>query len=95
MKDDFDPTDIKFTFRCQKKWEDLQITDNHEMRFCNECNYHVHSIVNSLDLKKLDSGEECFAVKDIQVGGFTMGRVKKPLIIQIFSLLLNFLEKKT
>ncbi len=62
MKDNLDLTDIKFTFRCQKKWKDLQTTENDDVRFCSECNYHVHSIVDRLDLKKLDLGEECFAV---------------------------------
>jgi hypothetical protein len=66
MKEDFDPVDIKFTFKCQKRWEDLQATDNHDMRFCNECNYHVHSIVDRLDLKKLELGGECFAINIIQ-----------------------------
>jgi hypothetical protein len=79
MEDDLDITDIKFTFRCQKQWEDLQITENHDMRFCNECNYHVHSIVNRLDLKKLDLGEKCFAVKDVPARGFIIGGVEKPL----------------
>jgi hypothetical protein len=69
MKDDLDLTDIKFTFRCQKNWDELQATDNHDVRFCNECNYHVHSIVDRLDLKKLDLGEKCFAVQDSQSDG--------------------------
>jgi hypothetical protein len=81
MKDDLNLTDIKFTFRCQKQWEDLQVTDNHDVRFCNECNYHVHSIVDRLDLKKLELGEECFAVKDIPMKGFRIGGVEKPLPI--------------
>jgi hypothetical protein len=80
MKDELDFTDIKFTFRCPKQWEDLQVTDNHDVRFCTECNYHVHSIVDRLDLKKLDLGEECFAVKDSRVNGiFILGGVEKSL----------------
>jgi hypothetical protein len=80
MKEDLNLTDIKFTFRCQKRWEDLQTTDNHDVRFCSECNYRVHSIVERLDLNKLDLGEECFAVKDSRVEGiFILGGVEKAL----------------
>jgi hypothetical protein len=63
MKNDLNLADIKFTFRCQKKWDDLERTDRHDVRLCNECNYHVHSIVDRLDLRKLDLGGECFSVK--------------------------------
>ncbi len=80
MKDNLDLTDIKFTFRCQKNWDDLQPTDNHDVRFCNECNYHVHSIVDRLDLKKLDLGEKCFAVKDSHSKGiFILGGAERSL----------------
>jgi hypothetical protein len=81
MKDDLDLSDIKFTFRCNKQWEDLQITDNDDVRFCNECNYHVHSIVDRLDLKKLELGEECFAVKSERLRGYMIGGVEKALPI--------------
>jgi hypothetical protein len=82
MKDDLDLADIKFTFRCQKEWKDLQTTENDDVRFCSECNYHVHSIVDRLDLKKLDLGEECFAVTISQPNSqliTIMGGVKKSL----------------
>jgi hypothetical protein len=81
MKDDLDLSDIKFTFRCDKQWEDLQVTDNDDVRFCNECNYHVHSIVDRLDLKKLELGEECFAVKSERLRGYMIGGVEKALPI--------------
>jgi hypothetical protein len=81
MKDDLDLSDIKFTFRCDKQWEDLQVTDNNDVRFCNECNYHVHSIVDRLDLKKLELGEECFAVKSERLRGYMIGGVEKALPI--------------
>jgi hypothetical protein len=78
---DLDLSDIKFTFRCDKRWEDLQVTDNDDVRFCNECNYHVHSIVDRLDLKKLELGEECFAVKSERLKGYMIGGVEKALPI--------------
>ena len=81
MNEDLNLTDIKFTFRCPKKWEDLQVTDNDDVRLCNECKYHVHSIVDRLDLKKLDSGGECFAVKSSLLRGYTIGGVEKALLI--------------
>jgi hypothetical protein len=81
MKDDLDLSDIKFTFRCDKRWDDLQVTDNNDVRFCNECNYHVHSIVDRLDLKKLELGEECFAVKSERLKGYMIGGVEKALPI--------------
>ncbi len=79
MENDLDISDIKFTFRCDKRWEDLQVTNNDDVRFCHECNYQVHSIVERLDLRKLELGEECFAVKSERLKGYIIGGVEKSL----------------
>jgi hypothetical protein len=81
MKDNLDLSDIKFTFHCDKRWDDLKVTGNDDVRFCHECNYHVHSIVDRLDLKKLELGEECFAVKSERLKGYIIGGVDKALPI--------------
>jgi hypothetical protein len=54
--------DIKFTFQCKQKWYKLQPTANPDVRFCHDCSLNVHSIVDRLDLEKLDIGEKCIAL---------------------------------
>jgi hypothetical protein len=62
MEDTDNNLNIKFTFQCKRKWYELQPTTNPDVRFCHECSLNVHSIVDRLDLEKLDIGERCIAL---------------------------------
>jgi len=33
---------VEFTFQCPKQWENLQPTDNFDIRFCTVCSRNVH-----------------------------------------------------
>jgi hypothetical protein len=100
MKDSSNLADIKFTFRCEQKWEDLEITANTDVRFCDRCNYKVHYITHHLDLQKLDLGEKCVALKtpDTEKGVFILGGIEKPLPkyppIKIFVFSCGYISRK-
>jgi hypothetical protein len=46
-------------YRCDKKWESLDITDNDDVRFCNGCQREVHNTHSSDELVKNISLNRC------------------------------------
>lgn len=56
-------TEIEFTFRCRREWENLKPTENPDVRFCDDCRLNVHFVTGKSDFAKYDRSAKCFAVK--------------------------------
>jgi hypothetical protein len=52
----------KFRFKCQKLWDDLELTDNSSIRFCRECQRDVVFCGTDSDLMRAITNDECVAV---------------------------------
>ena len=63
MDEDNKITEIEFSFRCQRKWHELQKTENPDIRFCDDCRQNVHYVGSKLDFAKYDENAKCFAVR--------------------------------
>jgi hypothetical protein len=61
----------KFTFKCPELWDELQATENPDVRYCELCQYTVRFIRKSEDFEDYLREEKCFAVNmlDPQTGG--------------------------
>jgi hypothetical protein len=61
----------KFTFKCPELWDELQTTENPDVRYCELCQYTVRFIRKSEDFDDYLREEKCFAVNmlDPQTGG--------------------------
>lgn len=52
-----------FKFKCEKKWESLEvIEDYYDRRYCNDCQKDVHLVENIFDLRKALEFDLCVAV---------------------------------
>jgi hypothetical protein len=70
------PTDdlifnCKFTFKCPQLWNELQVTENPDVKYCGQCQYTVRFIRKSEDFENYLNEDKCFAVNmlDPQTGG--------------------------
>ena len=48
-----------FTFKCEKKWRDLERTKDNNTRFCMSCSRHVFEVNNEVDYNKRKHLQQC------------------------------------
>ena len=51
----------RFDFVCPKQWDELQVTDNNEVRYCDHCNESVYLAQSESDLDRLAIDGKCAA----------------------------------
>ncbi|WP_459557949.1 GspE/PulE/PilB domain-containing protein [Lacunimicrobium album] len=66
--------DLKFQFRCPKRWLDLSPTDHETRRFCSVCQRAVYLCDNEYEAKTLGKEGKCIAVIDLKYpSGYLIG----------------------
>ena len=68
---------IIFDFKCDKGWNSLFLTNDENMRFCQDCRKNVYKIENELDLRKHLEANDCI---------YFLGEVDTPMSCQITTL---------
>lgn len=63
-----------FSFKCPKKWEYLELTDNDSKRFCFSCQQEVFFVANRDELEKNRQLKRCIAAYAGDVGDETNKR---------------------
>lgn len=51
-----------FKFRCEKKWQNLERTDNPEIRYCGTCGEDIHYVHTNKELRKAIEANQCVAL---------------------------------
>ena len=51
-----------FGFSCQQKWEDMTITEDKRIRFCEECGRNVYHCANETQLDEAIANTQCVKV---------------------------------
>ena len=62
-KVDEDGRKLAVVYRCREKWEDLQFTDNDQVRYCNKCSQPVFHVADTEDLHRAVTAGRCVMVK--------------------------------
>ena len=55
------------TFKCPLKWEDLEKTDDEDVRYCKECMENVYQVPNLLAFKKRAKEKKCVSIKCVLI----------------------------
>ena len=66
MKDKFEIKNC-FEFVCPLKWDNLEKTDNNDIRFCGSCEKQVFKATNKNDLSRLAKENKCNVLIPIDV----------------------------
>jgi uncharacterized protein (TIGR02996 family) len=53
---------LTFDYRCDRRWEDLNSTDEMAIRFCDACQHNVHYCDTIMEARKQASAGHCIAV---------------------------------
>jgi len=53
----------EFKFKCPKLWDELELTDDPNIRTCQECQRRVVFCRTASELKRAITDDECVAVK--------------------------------
>jgi group I intron endonuclease len=73
----FDVKNCVFSFKCSKKWDELEGTVNEKIKFCSDCNKHVYHVEDSGSYLRHIKLGECVAVfseaKSKSLAGPTVG----------------------
>jgi len=56
-----------FAFKCEAHWEDLEILDYDDIRFCNTCQKEVHFCHSDVDLVKNIHLNRCVAINRVEI----------------------------
>jgi hypothetical protein len=51
-----------FDFKCSKNWLDMDITDDNNIRFCQDCKKNVYFVNNELEYEMRASSGQCVAI---------------------------------
>ena len=81
-KIDWGKMDIKncFEYVCPEKWNNLQKTDNKDVRFCGSCNKQVFKATNKKSIDKLANQNKCVAYFDGEESSPSiMGQIVYPI----------------
>ena len=52
-----------FGFKCSKKWEDLNVTSNKGIKFCDDCQREVYFIEDLVPLEEAIMLNRCVAIR--------------------------------
>jgi hypothetical protein len=52
-----------FAFKCDKKWEGLQLTKDANVRFCESCQHEVHFCHTDLQLREAITLNRCITIE--------------------------------
>jgi uncharacterized protein (TIGR02996 family) len=83
---------VEFEFQCPKKWENLQVTHEEQVRFCDSCRQNVYYCHSIEEAQKHAVEDHCVAVDagvsrrpgDLElVRGVTMGILGLPRLTQL------------
>jgi len=64
----------KFEFACEMKWQDLKITDDNNIRLCNNCNQNVYFAQNNETLDRLVTENKCVAFQRMRT--YLVGKIR-------------------
>ena len=53
---------LEFSFKCPRRWEDLETTGNDTVRFCDDCRKHVHHCGSIGEARRQAGLGKCIAV---------------------------------
>lgn len=67
MPDNTTIRNCTFAFKCEAKWEDLELLDYDDIRFCNACQNEVHFCHNDEDLVKNIHLNRCVAINRVEI----------------------------
>jgi hypothetical protein len=56
-------TEDDFTFICKQQWYELERTSDPKLKFCHQCQKHVHFISSRLEFAQYGSQSSCVAVE--------------------------------
>jgi len=59
--EDLSIRNCRFAFKCEKKWNDLEDTEDHQIKFCNTCEKEVHFCNDDEELAKNVRLNRCVA----------------------------------
>lgn len=60
----------KFVYKCPLEWDDLKVTADVDVRFCEKCEHSVYLCRNNEELQEATRKKQCVAVNRDEDGNF-------------------------
>lgn len=68
----------EMAFVCHKKWDELDPTDNRDIKNCKECKQDVYFAKSQQDLKEKTEAGVCVCVAYVALDGWVLGSPMRP-----------------
>jgi len=70
---DSDGRKLAVVYRCRERWEDLQATDNDQVRYCTKCSMSVFRVADTHDFQRAVAAGRCVMVEATQQRQYFVG----------------------
>jgi len=64
---------LAVVYRCRERWEDLQATENDQVRYCNSCSMPVFRVADTADFHRAIAAGRCVMVQVAQQRQYFLG----------------------
>ena len=61
--------DCAFTFKCPMDWDNLEETDNVDVKYCSVCEENVYHAPNLLEFKQRVKEKQCVSIRKVDDNG--------------------------